>query len=187
MGFCSVLNFMNKLTSNSTIPRTHQVLIMRDPAPIYALVEDGLHMVVPHRLLPFPRSDDFAQATTRDLGLQGKLQKVLAKELQDNDAKILHDIIEPAPRLAGTEMAERSPVRAALEGASCCFDPGDCTRRDQWRHYSKPNVYMLRFSPTMGVVNGEANIFHHFWRTCKYYPTKERCNEIYTPGKSATD
>jgi hypothetical protein len=164
-----------------------QVLIMRDPAPLYALVEDGEHMVVPHRFLPFPRSEDFGEVFSHDPTLKPTLQKALARELRDNDAKSLHEVLAPARHLAGTDLAKRSPVRAALEGASCCFDAGDCARRDQWRHFSTENVYMMRFSPNMGIVNGEANIFHHTWRTCAFHPEKKKCDATYTPGRSATD
>ena len=32
---------------------------MRDPTPLYKLVDDVYHLAVPHRLLPFPRREDF--------------------------------------------------------------------------------------------------------------------------------
>ena len=67
-----------------------------------------------------------------------------------------------------------------LEAASCCFDPGDCTRRDHWVHFSDTSkVCMMRFSENMGVVNGEANIFHHTWRTCRFSAAREECARPY--------
>ena len=165
-----------------------QVLIMRDPEPLFRLIEDGEHIIVPHRLLPFPRSEDFAEKFSNDANLNEALKGALKKEFDSNDEKPIYDIIEPPRQLVGTAIAETAPMRAALEGASCCFDAGDCTRRDHWRHFSTRNVYMMRFSPNMGVVNGEANIFHNTWRTCKFSPSKQICDsKQLAPGRSATD
>lgn len=70
-----------------------QVLVMRDAAvePLYALVSDGVHLVAPHRLLPFPRSDDFDPA----LALKLKDKGGNSKELRDNDAQTLHTVMSP--------------------------------------------------------------------------------------------
>lgn len=42
----------------------------------------------------------------------------------------------------------------------------------------------------MAVVNGEANIFHNTWRTCRFRAEREMCGAdsgLATPGVSATD
>jgi hypothetical protein len=80
--------------------------------------------VAPHRLLPFPRSDDFAP----DLAARLKGEGNNERELRDNDAKPYYAVAAAAA--AG---GARAPL---LEAASCCFDPGDCTRRDQWVHFN---------------------------------------------------
>jgi hypothetical protein len=68
-----------------------QVLVMRDAAvePLFALVSDGIHLVAPHRLLPFPRSGDFDPA----LALKLKDKGGNGKELKDNDAQTLHAVV----------------------------------------------------------------------------------------------
>ncbi len=95
---------------------------MRDAAvePLYALVADAKHLVAPHRLLPFPRSEDF-EPSLADL-----LRTIKTKELADNDAKRYHAVVSPPG-------SGRPPP---LEDSSCCFDPGDCTRRDHWVHFN---------------------------------------------------
>jgi hypothetical protein len=106
-----------------------QILLVRDRAveALYELVKDGQHLIAPHRLLPFPRSEDFDPSLSHLLKTQGGNQK----ELGDNDEKVLHAVVPTAKN------------DRPMEQASCCFDPGDCTRRDHWVHFSnKEKVFI---------------------------------------------
>jgi len=128
---------MGWVKQNRYWTESDQVMVMRDAAvePLYALVADGAHLVAPHRLLPFPRSDDFDDpALVHLLRTKGGNEG----ELRDNDAKRYYDV----------SSRPGSGLPPPLERSSCCFDPGDCTRRDQWVHFNvkeKDKVWRFLF------------------------------------------
>ena len=53
-----------------------------------------------------------------------------------------------------------TPTRETL-ALTLTLAPGDCTRRDQWRHFRTPSVYMIRTGSSMAVVNGEGPLRSH--------------------------
>ena len=72
-------------------------------------------------------------------------------ELRDNDAKRYHDVSSPAG----------SGLPPPLERSSCCFDPGDCTRRDQWVHFNvnqKDKVCVLPMNDKENIQTNQSSL-----------------------------
>jgi hypothetical protein len=68
----------------------------------------------------------------------------------------------------------------------CCFDRGNCKRRDQWVPFkdkhkkgvavpgaASPTVHLLRAGGSPALINGEGNLFKMSFRTCAVTQARE--------------
>jgi len=81
----------------------------------------------------------------------------------------------------------KSLVSVADESVSrCCFDRGNCRRRDQWVYFkdkqnkalpvkgaASSSVHLLRTGGSPALINGEGNLFKMSFRTCAITQARE--------------
>ena len=133
-----------------------QVLHLR-PSSLPALlkkVDNPRDLLTPHRFLPFPHPDDFAQDFFESMkgfsaGLKRELTHIETKNV--------------------VEVEDEATTR-------CCFDLGDCRKRTQWLSWKgTPRVHFLRLQGSNALLNGEGNLFKMQFRVCKIQQGGE-CN-----------
>jgi len=164
LGVATVLEMQRKFQTREWtfdwmyFTESDQVLHLRPHqlADLLAKASGPTDMVAPHRFLPFPHRKDFDEGYFDTLkamtsGLKRELDVIEAK-------RMVHVKDETAAR--------------------CCFDRGDCRKREQWVDWKEkpgskpppraaaPTVHLLRSSGSTALINGEGNLFKMSFRTC---------------------
>jgi len=167
LGVATVLEMQRKFQSQEWafdymyFTESDQVLHLRPHllADLLHVVDNDREVLAPHRFLPFPHKQDFEPTFYDELKAQSK---GLRKELDALEAK---DVVRV-----------NAPHRAR-----CCFDRGNCRRRDQWVNFNAkgkapsnppkgaaaPQVHLLRTRGSPALLNGEGNLFKMSFRTCQ--------------------
>jgi hypothetical protein len=100
----------------------------------------------PHRFLPFPHPADFSKQKFEEMktfnqGLRRELTHIQTKKIVD--------------------------VKNEENETRCCFDLGNCRKRDQWLSWKgNAAVHFIRSQGSNALLNGEGNLFKMQFRVC---------------------